>query len=117
MASNSLVFQPAAFAEETSNLRRDEANAWRCEYPYQSHFLDLDGQQLHYVDESPGSSTDETVLMVHGNPTWSFYYRRLIAALSHDRRVIAVDHLGCGLSSKPVDYDYCLKQHIDNLCA
>lgn len=53
--------------------------------------------------------------MVHGNPTWSFYYRRLIALLSKTHRVIAVDHLGCGLSDKPQDYDYCLQNHINNL--
>jgi len=57
------------------------------------------------------------VLMVHGNPTWSFYYRRLISRLSVDRRVVAVDNLGCGLSDKPTDYDYCLQAHIENLCA
>ena len=57
------------------------------------------------------------VLMVHGNPTWSFYYRNLIQSVSQQRRTIAVDHLGCGLSDKPVDYDYCLQQHIDNLVA
>ena len=53
--------------------------------------------------------------MVHGNPTWSFYWRRLIGSLSIDRRTVAIDHLGCGLSDKPSDYDYCLQNHIDNL--
>lgn len=54
--------------------------------------------------------------MVHGNPTWSFYYRNLISALNSQRRAIAVDHIGCGLSDKPTDYNYCLQQHIENLC-
>ncbi len=53
--------------------------------------------------------------MVHGNPSWSYYYRKLIRLLSTSHRVIAVDNLGCGLSSKPQEYDYCLKNHIENL--
>lgn len=53
--------------------------------------------------------------MVHGNPTWSFYWRHLIAGLQSTHRAIAPDHIGCGLSDKPQDYDYSLKQHIGNL--
>ncbi|HEY3321331.1 MAG TPA: alpha/beta fold hydrolase [Planctomycetota bacterium] len=52
--------------------------------------------------------------MFHGNPTWSFYYRNLILALREKHRCIALDHIGCGLSDKPQDYPYTLKQHIDN---
>jgi cis-3-alkyl-4-acyloxetan-2-one decarboxylase len=53
--------------------------------------------------------------MVHGNPTWSYYYRKLISFLSGNHRVIAMDHLGCGLSDKPQDYPYRLENHIENL--
>jgi haloalkane dehalogenase len=53
--------------------------------------------------------------MVHGNPTWSFHWRHLIAAWRNRYRVIAPDHLGCGLSDKPVRYPYSLRQHTDNL--
>lgn len=53
--------------------------------------------------------------MVHGNPTWSYYYRHLITQLAKTHRVIAVDHLGCGLSDKPHGYPYRLRNHIDNL--
>lgn len=53
--------------------------------------------------------------MVHGNPTWSYYYRHLVTLLSRTNRVIALDHLGCGLSDKPQDYPYRLHNHIDNL--
>lgn len=99
--------------------------AWRSQYPFGSHFLPVGGFNLHYVDEGPGStSTAESndhalgpVLMIHGNPTWSFYYRNLILALREHRRCIAVDHIGCGLSDKPADFDYCLQQHIDNVTA
>ena len=57
----------------------------------------------------------KTLLMVHGNPTWSFAWRKLIKDLSRDFRVIAVDHIGCGFSDKPADYTYRLQQHVDNL--
>lgn len=54
-------------------------------------------------------------MAVHGNPTWSFYYRSIIREFSQTHRVLSVDHIGCGLSDKPQRYDYCLAQHTDNL--
>ncbi|RLB99413.1 MAG: alpha/beta hydrolase [Deltaproteobacteria bacterium] len=82
-------------------------------YPFDSHFMDISGFKYHYVDEGAGSP----VIMVHGNPTWSFYYRQLIQALSHQYRTIAVDHIGCGLSDKPTQdqYDYTLDCRINDL--
>ncbi|MHC4696282.1 MAG: alpha/beta fold hydrolase [Planctomycetota bacterium] len=80
-------------------------------YPFESHYLDLGGQCMHYVDEGAGPA----VVMLHGNPTWSVYYRELITALRDRWRVIVPDHIGCGLSDKPQDYDYTLSTHIDNL--
>lgn len=85
-------------------------------YPFAEHWLQLDGGvRLHYVDEGP--SDGPVVLMVHGNPTWSFYWRRLIRALSPTHRVIALDHVGCGKSDKPSDshYSYRLARRIDDL--
>ena len=70
---------------------------------------------MHYVDE--GDRHAPPVLMVHGNPTWSFYYRNLVDGLSDRYRTIAVDHIGCGLSDKPADFDYCLQSHIDNVAS
>ena len=70
---------------------------------------------MSYVDEGPRS--DEAVLMVHGNPTWSFFYRNVVLALRDRMRCIVPDHLGCGLSDKPQDYDYTLGNHIKNLSA
>lgn len=84
----------------------------RALYPFQSNFFDLGPDRMHYLDEGQG---DTTILMVHGNPTWSFYYRDLIQSLKHQHRCIAPDHIGMGLSSKPQDYRYQLGQHIDNL--
>ena len=81
------------------------------EYPFESHRLDLDGVGYHYVDEGHGP----VVLMVHGNPTWSFAWRGCIRGLARDHRVIAVDHVGCGFSDKPSQYPYRLDQHANNL--
>jgi len=79
-------------------------------YPFPPHYLTIGGQRMHYVDEGAGP----TVVMLHGNPTWSFYYRNAIRALAGDYRVIAPDHIGCGLSEKPQVYPYTLAQHVDN---
>ncbi|VAX22650.1 Haloalkane dehalogenase-like protein [hydrothermal vent metagenome] len=87
-------------------------------YPFTPQKLDLNGLSLSYLDEGPkGPKGAHTLVMLHGNPTWSFYYRNLVTALSPDFRVIVPDHMGCGLSDKPQDYDYSLKTHIDNLSA
>lgn len=80
-------------------------------YPFESHWLEIDGHRMHYVDEGSGP----VVLLLHGNPTWSFYYRDLILGLRDRYRVIAPDHVGCGLSDKPQDGLYCLAWHIENL--
>lgn len=71
------------------------------------------GLKLHYVDQGRGLP----VVMVHGNPTWSIYYRKLAEALASSRRVLVPDHIGMGLSDKPSDrdYDYTLKSRIDDL--
>src|SRR5512137_1165151 len=82
-------------------------------YPFAGHYLDLDGLRLHYLDEGSG----EPVVMLHGNPTWSFYYRNLVLALRDKYRCIVPDHIGCGMSDKPGDdrYDYTLQSRVDDL--
>lgn len=81
------------------------------EYDFSSHFLPLAAGRLHYIDEGRGPA----VVLVHGNPTWSYYYRNLIKVLAKRFRVIAPDHLGCGLSEKPARFHYNLENHIANL--
>lgn len=66
---------------------------------------------MHYVDEGDG----EVLLFLHGNPSWSFEYRRLIRHLSATHRCIAIDHLGFGLSDKPADASYLPQFHGRNL--
>jgi haloalkane dehalogenase len=89
----------------------DATESWRAHYPFTSHELRIGGNRYHYLDEGTGP----VLLMVHGNPTWSFYWRNLIQALRPRYRVIVPDHIGCGLSDKPQDYPYRLQNHIDNL--
>jgi cis-3-alkyl-4-acyloxetan-2-one decarboxylase len=80
-------------------------------YPFSSHTLELDSYKYHFLDEGQG----ETLLMLHGNPTWSFYYRNLISGLKQSYRCVVPDHMGMGKSDKPQNYPYTLSQHIDNL--
>jgi pimeloyl-ACP methyl ester carboxylesterase len=86
----------------------------KAEYPFQPHtFLTPRGARMSYLDEGPRS--DEAVLMVHGNPTWSYYYRGLVHALCPMHRCIAPDHIGMGLSDKPAKYAYTLETRITDL--
>jgi len=82
-------------------------------YPFESRWLDLGGVRMHYIDEGRG----DPVVMLHGNPTWSFYYRNLVLALRDTYRCVVPDHIGCGLSDKPPEsrYDYSLKSRLDDL--
>jgi pimeloyl-ACP methyl ester carboxylesterase len=84
-------------------------------YPFSSHYLETRGMRMHYLDEGPRDAPP--VLMLHGNPTWSFYYRNLVKALSANHRCIVPDHIGCGLSDKPGDeqYDYRLTSRIEDI--
>ncbi len=82
-------------------------------YPFTSHYAIINGQAYHYLDEGDG----RPIILLHGNPTWSFFYREIVGALSLNYRMIAPDHIGCGLSAKPRqgDYGYRLKDRVDDL--
>ena len=84
-------------------------------YPFDGNYLKLGEHQYHYLDEGEG----HPVVMVHGNPSWSFYYRNLAQVLRGTYRVIVPDHIGMGLSDKPSDesYGYHLEQRVDDLDA
>jgi pimeloyl-ACP methyl ester carboxylesterase len=83
----------------------------RFEYPFRSHYFEIDGHHLHYVDEGQGAP----VLFVHGTPSWSFDFRKLIKVLRQNHRCIAVDHIGFGLSDKPECFDYSIQNHCKTL--
>ncbi len=76
-------------------------------FPYQSRFLDLDGCRLHCVDEGEGP----VLLLLHGNPTWSFLYRHMVDRLRHRFRCIAPDLPGFGLSTAPAGYGFTPAEH------
>lgn len=78
-------------------------------------FLTPGGAAMSYIDAGPRS--DEAVLMLHGNPTWSYYYRHLVRALAPNLRCIVPDHVGMGLSAKPAGYDYTLAARIADVAA
>lgn len=87
---------------------------YRSLYPWEGDQLDVGGGvRLHYLDEGQG----DPLVMLHGNPTWSFYWRHLVAGLSPSYRTIVPDHVGCGLSDKPGDdrYDYVLERRVSDL--
>jgi len=90
-----------------------DREAFRALYPFESHFLARGNHRLHYLDEGRG----DPVVCLHGNPTWSFYYRNLVTALRSDHRVVVPDHMGCGLSDKPTDseYEYLLERRVQDL--
>lgn len=88
-------------------------SAIRSLYPFHSNYLDVGGVRMHYLDEGPPDAP--TIVMLHGNPTWSLYFRSLVFGLRDRYRLIVPDHIGCGLSDKPPGYDYTLATHIDNV--
>jgi cis-3-alkyl-4-acyloxetan-2-one decarboxylase len=84
-------------------------------YPFSNHYhVQADGHRLHYLDE--GDAALPPVVMVHGNPTWSFYYRNVVLGLRGEHRCLVPDHIGMGLSDRPsdADYRYTLQSRVDD---
>ena len=77
------------------------------EYPFEDKWLERDGVAMHYIDEGQGTP----VLMLHGNPTWSYLYRNVIKALAGSCRAIAPDYPGFGFSDHPAGYGYTPQEH------
>jgi len=85
-------------------------------FPFEPRYLSAGDVRLHYVDEGPPDAAP--LLFVHGNPTWSYLWRRQIAALSPEHRCIAFDHMGFGRSDKPPRLSaYSLERHVENALA
>ncbi|HEX2943938.1 MAG TPA: alpha/beta fold hydrolase [Rhodopila sp.] len=82
-------------------------------WPFQPHFNDTAGFRQHYVDEGQG----RPVLLLHGQPTWGYIWRRFIPALATTHRVVVPDHMGFGKSETPADREYTLRTHVANLSA
>jgi haloalkane dehalogenase len=82
-------------------------------YPWTGNKIAVDGGALHYLDEGPSDGL--TLLCLHGNPTWSFYWREIVKQFSDRHRVVVPDHIGCGLSDKPQNWGYKLADHVANI--
>ncbi|WP_212748435.1 alpha/beta fold hydrolase [Maribacter algarum] len=82
----------------------------RKEYPFESNYFQLPIGKMHYLDEGQG----ENIVMVHGNPGWSFEFRNIVKELSKSHRCIVPDHIGFGLSDKPYDWEYLPENHAKN---
>jgi cis-3-alkyl-4-acyloxetan-2-one decarboxylase len=82
-------------------------------FPFEPHFTMAPGFRMHYVDEGKGSP----IICLHGEPTWSYLYRKFIPPLATDFRVIVPDHMGFGKSETPPDREYTLRTHVENLAA
>jgi haloalkane dehalogenase len=81
------------------------------EYPFIPNQFSLPMGMMSYVDEGTG----EPLVMIHGNPSWSFEFRALIKHFSKNHRCLTPDHIGFGLSDKPMDWGYLPEQHAENL--
>lgn len=72
-------------------------------YPFTPHYLEIEGYRVHYIDEGPPKA-NKTIVCLHGEPTWSFLYRKLVQPLTDaGHRVVAPDFIGFGKSDKPSD--------------
>ncbi len=82
-------------------------------FPFEPHFSEAPGFRMHYVDEGEG----EPLVLLHGEPTWGYLYRKFIPALSETHRVIVPDHMGFGKSETPQDRTYTYRSHVENLAS
>ncbi|MEZ4754893.1 MAG: fatty acid CoA ligase family protein [Bdellovibrionota bacterium] len=103
--------QQSSGKEPEASLQLEPSAAVKKLLPYRSHVAEIAGLRMHYIDEGEGP----VVLLLHGNPTWCFYYRSLIEVLRQKFRVIAPDFLGCGLSDHPEDRHFRAVDRIDHL--
>jgi haloalkane dehalogenase len=82
------------------------------DFPYDPKYLEVDGVRIHYVDEGEG----DVILCLHGEPTWSYLYRKMIPSLSENHRLLAMDFIGFGRSDKLTEMsEYSFKLHLDTL--
>ena len=82
-------------------------------WPFLPNFFDGNGFLMHYVDEGPRQANP--IILLHGEPTWGYLYRKFIPELSKSYRVVVPDMMGFGKSETPQDKEYTLKTHVENL--
>ena len=108
LASSVFVVGQAAVAQQDADPRADVFSA---EFPYTSHFVEINGHSLHYIDQ--GNPEGDTFLFLHGNPTSSYLWRNVMRYVEPHHRIVAVDNIGFGQSDQPRDLDYTLQTHYD----
>ena len=91
----------------------DAKETFNGSWPFKPNFFKGNGFSQHFVDEGPRNASP--IIMLHGEPTWGYIYRKFIPALSKENRIIVPDHMGFGKSETPQDKDYTLKTHVENL--
>ena len=91
----------------------DAKETFNGSWPFKPNFFKGNGFSQHFVDEGPRDASP--IIMLHGEPTWGYIYRKFIPALSKENRVIVPDHMGFGKSETPQDKEYTLKTHVENL--
>jgi haloalkane dehalogenase len=90
----------------------DERFANLPDYPYQPHYVEVNGMRIHYIGEGKG----EVILCLHGEPSWSCLYRKMIPILARNHRVLAMDFVGFGRSDKFTERsEYSFQMHRDTL--
>jgi haloalkane dehalogenase len=102
LKSNMCEALPAVPANETFD------GTW----PFAAHYTDAPGFKMHFIDEGEGA---DTLLLLHGEPTWGYLFRHQIPIWSRFARVVAPDHMGFGKSAAPQNRTYWLQDHIENL--
>ena len=102
------VEKPAAQEmEEPAGPPMDEGKVISADFPFESHFVEVNGSKIHYIDEGEG----DPILFLHGNPTSSYLWRNIIPYMTSRGRCIAPDLIGMGKSDKP-DIDYTFFDHV-----
>jgi len=103
----------SAGSGKSNGVNASPRESWKSLYPFQGNAMLYRGHRLHYLDEGRG----EPLLMLHGNPTWSFLFRDLVRGLRPTYRCIVPDYIGCGLSDKPGDeaYVYTLESRLQEV--
>ena len=91
----------------------DAKETFNGSWPFKPNFFRGNGFSQHFVDEGPRDAPP--IILLHGEPTWGYIYRKFIPALSKKNRVIVPDHMGFGKSETPQDKEYTLKTHVENL--
>lgn len=91
----------------------DASETFNGSWPFKPNFYKGNGFLQHFVDEGPKDA--DPIIMLHGEPTWGYIYRKFIPALAEENRIIVPDHMGFGKSETPQDKDYTLKTHVENL--